>query len=160
MDKDRDPNRIKDDLRRHMDETRRSMSETVGEIKDELSSALDWKTYVRRYPEVYLVGGVLAGIVVGRAVKGLTLPERPEYPEYQDRPAPERRAEPEEFISSGPAPSKPAEESPMRKMGEMLAAAVIAQVAPVLSAALRRALGIAPAPAEEPPSETRKPWLH
>jgi hypothetical protein len=45
-------------------------------------------------------------------------------------------------------------------LGEILATAVIAQVAPVLSAALKRALGLGPAPMEEPPTETRKPWLH
>ena len=156
-DRDRDTGRVgsKEELRRHMDETRRSMSETVGEIKSELSSALDWRTYVRRYPEAYLVGGVLLGVVVGRMVKGRTLPEEPRY-----RPLPARRAEVEEFTPAPAAAPKPDEDSPLRRMGEMLATAVIAQVAPVLSSALRRALGFSSMPSEEPPAETRKPWLH
>jgi hypothetical protein len=56
----------KEELQKKMDETRHSIADTVGEIRQEFSSALTWKTYVQHYPgSCLLVGGAL-GWAIGR----------------------------------------------------------------------------------------------
>ena len=42
------------------------MAETVGEIKHELSEAVEWKTYVQRYPGTCLLAGGALGWILGR----------------------------------------------------------------------------------------------
>ena len=51
----------KEELQRRMDDTRHSMAETMGEIKHELSAAVEWRTYVQRYPGTCLLAGGALG---------------------------------------------------------------------------------------------------
>lgn len=73
MDKDRDSSvevNPKQELQREMERTRQSMSRTVDEIKGEISHALDWQTYLRRYPGAFLIGGGALGFIIGCAITG------------------------------------------------------------------------------------------
>jgi hypothetical protein len=58
----------KQELQREMERTRQSLSETVGEIGGEISEALDWQTYLNRYPGAFLIGGGALGFIIGRAL--------------------------------------------------------------------------------------------
>ena len=71
MDKDRDPTSqvgSRHELHREMERTRQSMSETVDEIKGNISHALDWQTYLKKYPRAFLIGGGVLGFIIGRAI--------------------------------------------------------------------------------------------
>jgi hypothetical protein len=57
-------------LQAQMDTARQSISETVSSLRMEIGQALDWQTYVRRHPGTCLVSGGLAGLLLGRAMKG------------------------------------------------------------------------------------------
>jgi len=141
MDKDREPSDVgKEELRRRMEETRQSVSETVDEIRDELSQALDWRTYVRRNPGAFLIGGAALGVIIGRAL----------------RPSPDggfQAAEPqvERAGMSG-------QESPLRRIGELVATGVATQMVPVISTLLKRAFGFGPPETEG--KEGARPWVH
>ena len=56
----------KEELQRRMDDTRHSMANTMGEIKQELSAAVDWETYIQRYPGTCLLAGGAIGWAIGR----------------------------------------------------------------------------------------------
>jgi len=146
----------KEELQRQMDETRRSMSETVDEIKDELSQALKWQTYVRRYPGAFLVGGGLVGVMLGRAIKGSGC----ELPGNEVRRGTignlRTSALNRSYRSSGENPT-------LRRVAELLTSAVIGQVVPILSAKLKKLMGADSYPASEETGRdrsSRESWLH
>ena len=56
----------KEEFQTRMDEGRHLMAETMGEIKHELSEAVEWKTYVQRYPGTCLLAGGALGWILGR----------------------------------------------------------------------------------------------
>jgi len=123
-----------------MEETRQSVSETVDEIRDELSQALDWRTYVRRHPGAFLIGGAALGVIIGRALR-----PSPDGGFHAAQPEVERAA-------------MPGQESPIRRIGELVATGVAAQMVPMISTALKRAFGFGP-PEPEREKGTR-PWVH
>jgi hypothetical protein len=156
MDKDRDSSgnvNSKEELHRQMDETRRSMSETVGEIKDELSQALKWQTYLRRYPGAFLVGGGLVGVMLGRAIKGSGC----ELPANEGRVGTLRTSSLDKsYRTSGENPT-------LRRVAELLTSAVIGQVVPILSAKLKKVIGADTYPPGEESGRDRpgkESWLH
>jgi len=159
MDIDRDSSgnvNSKEELHRQMDETRKSMSETVDEIKDELSQALKWQTYLRRYPGAFLVGGGLVGVMLGRAIKG----SRCELPRYEDHGGMigtlRTSALDKPYRTSGENPT-------VRRVAELLTSAVIGQVVPILSAKLKRLIGADSYPPGEESARNRsdrESWLH
>jgi hypothetical protein len=144
------------ELQRQMDETRKSMSETVDEIKDELSQALKWQTYLRRYPGAFLIGSGLVGVMLGRALKG----SGSELPGY------ERRSGISRAVRTGDSdrPYRLSGENPtLRRVAEMLTSAVIGQVVPILSAKLKKFMGAdSYGQGEESgrDSSSRESWLH
>jgi len=141
----------KEALQRQMDETRRSMSETVDEIKDELSQALKWQTYLRKYPGAFLVGGGVVGVMLGRAIKGsgADLPGNEGWRGTIGTPR----------TSAFDRSYRPSGENPtLRRVAELLTSAVIGQVVPILSAKLKKMIGAdSYAPGEE---RSRESWLH
>jgi len=159
MDKDRDSlgNVIsKEELQKQMDETRKSMSETVDEIKDELSQALKWQTYLRRYPGAFLVGGGIVGVMLGRAIKG----SGSELPGNKGRSGMSgtlrASASDGSYRFSGENPT-------LRRVAELLTSAVIGQVVPILSAKLKKLIGADPYPPGEETARdrsSRESWLH
>jgi hypothetical protein len=58
-----------EELRKHMEERRHSMARTVGQMRQEMEEALDWETYVRRYPGTVLMAAGTLGWIVGRHLK-------------------------------------------------------------------------------------------
>jgi hypothetical protein len=159
MDKDRDSSGnvdSKEELQRQMDVTRRSMSETVDEIKGELSQALKWQTYVRRYPGAFLIGGGALGVMLGRAMKG----SAPELPGSEGRVGTSGRLR-TSAIDRTYRPS--GENSTVRRVAEMLTSAVIGQAVPIISAKLKKLMGAESfAPDEESGRDRSKKesWLH
>jgi hypothetical protein len=159
MDKDRDSSgniSSKEELQKQMDETRRSMSETVDEIKDELSQALKWQTYVRRYPGAFLVGGGLVGVMLGRVIKG----SGSELPGNKGRSGMTGTLRTSALDGS----YRPSGENPtLRRVAELLTSAVIGQVVPILSAKLKKLIGTDSYPPSEESardSSSRESWLH
>ncbi len=63
-----DPARSVDieDLRRDIDATRASISRTASALRGKAGDAMQWQTYVERYPVSSLLGAVLLGAAVGR----------------------------------------------------------------------------------------------
>jgi len=143
-----------------MDKTRQSMSETVEEIKGELSQALKWQTYVRRYPGAFLIGGGVLGLMLGRAISGSDSSTRmaPSLPE--GRPAAEQ---PGEYYAGGAADQswQQPENPTLRRMADMMTSALIAQVVPILSNKLKRFLGAESSALDEAQAAPKKEtWLH
>src|SRR5262245_26163957 len=56
-----------------MDTTRRDIQETVEELKERVGEAVDWRSYVERYPLASLALALAAGILIGRRVGGAVL---------------------------------------------------------------------------------------
>ena len=52
-----------------MNEGRQLMGETMGEVKHELSEALEWKTYVQRHPGTCLLASGALGWILGRRLR-------------------------------------------------------------------------------------------
>jgi Protein of unknown function (DUF3618) len=59
-----------DRLRRDIEATRASLSGTVGELRRKASEAMQWQTYVERYPVPILAASALLGLAVGRRMAG------------------------------------------------------------------------------------------
>jgi hypothetical protein len=60
-------------LRRDIEATRASISRTAGELCGKAGEAMQWQTYVERYPGTILAAAVLVGVAVGRRLaRGLT----------------------------------------------------------------------------------------
>lgn len=120
----------KEELQRRMDETRHSMSDTVGEIRQELSAAVDWETYIQRYPGTCLLAGGAVGWAIGRKLAAI----QDHAPTYKFRE---------------PLPTQPSEPSPVSRMAEMVASSVFAQTLPLLAAKLRQFLAATASPVRE-----------
>jgi hypothetical protein len=57
------------ELRKDMEEVRRSMAQTLGEIRQEVATGLEWQRYVQRYPEVALAAAGGLGWMIGRSLR-------------------------------------------------------------------------------------------
>lgn len=57
-----------DRLRRDIEATRASISRTAGELRWKAGEAMQWQTYVERYPAPILAAAALVGIAVGRRI--------------------------------------------------------------------------------------------
>jgi hypothetical protein len=121
----------KEELQRRMDNTRHSMADTMGEIKQELSAAMDWETYVQRYPGTCLLAGGALGWAIGRKLGSL-----------QDEPAPS-------FVIREALPIQPSEPSTVTRMAEMVVSSVFAQALPLFAAKMRQFLAATTHPVRE-----------
>jgi hypothetical protein len=118
-------------LQRRMDDTRHSMANTMGEIKRELSAAVDWETYVQRYPGTCLLAGGAIGWAIGRRLAAIS-----------DEPTPS-------FVIREAVPIQPSEPSTVTRMAEMVASSVFAQALPLFAAKMRQFLGATAHPMRE-----------
>lgn len=152
MDKDRDPSGqvgSKQELQREMERTRQSMSETVDDIKGEISHALDWQTYLKRYPGACLIGGGALGFIIGRAITG----------SKQSRNVQNIHEQAAAFDGARDrSPKFSSEDSSIRRVIDMTASALLAQVVPIVSSKLRNLLGIHAVRDDESPQKDS--WLH
>ena len=57
-----------DRLRRDIDRTRADIAQTTGELRRKAGEAMQWQTYVERYPGPVLAGAALLGVAVGRRI--------------------------------------------------------------------------------------------
>jgi len=121
----------KQELQRRMDDTRHSMADTMGEIKQELSAAVEWETYVQRYPGTCLLAGGAIGWAIGRRLGALS-----------DEPTPS-------FVIREALPIQPFEPSTVTRMAEMVVSSVFAQALPLFAAKMRQFLGATPHPVRE-----------
>jgi hypothetical protein len=121
----------KEELQRRMDDTRHSMADTMGEIKHELSAAVDWETYVQRYPGACLLAGGAIGWAIGRRLGAIS-----------DEPTPS-------FVIREALPIQPSEPSTVTRMAEMVVSSVFAQALPLFAAKMRQFLGATPQPVRE-----------
>jgi hypothetical protein len=121
----------KEELQRRMDDTRHSMANTMVEIKQELSAAVDWETYIQRYPGACLLAGGAIGWAIGRKLGALS-----------DEPT-------SSFVIREAVPIQPAEPSTVTRMAEMVASSVFAQALPLFAAKMRQFLGGPPHPVRE-----------
>jgi hypothetical protein len=55
-------------LRRDIEATRASISRTAGELRRKASEAMQWQTYVERYPATILGAAVFVGVALGRRI--------------------------------------------------------------------------------------------
>lgn len=120
----------KDELQRRMDNTRHSMAVTVGEIKQELSAAADWETYVQRYPGTCLLAGGALGLAIGRKLGSIHEEAHPSFT---------REA----------LPIQPSEPSTVSRMAEMVVSSVFAQALPLFAAKMRQFLAATTNPVRE-----------
>jgi hypothetical protein len=114
-----------------MDDTRHSMADTLGEIKNELSAAVDWETYVQRYPGTCLLAGGAIGWAIGRRLSAMS-----------DEPTPS-------FVIREALPIQPSEPSTVTRMAEMVVSSVFAQALPLFAAKMRQFLGATSHPVRE-----------
>ncbi|MCI0628432.1 MAG: hypothetical protein L0387_43400 [Acidobacteria bacterium] len=112
----------KEELQKRMDETRHSMADTVGQIRQEFSQAVNWQTYVQRYPGACLLAGGALGWAIGRRLGAL---------QHDVNSA---------FTFHEALPVQPVEPSTISRMAEMVASSVFAQALPVLAAKMRQFL--------------------
>ena len=111
------------------------MSDTLGEIEGEISRAFDWQTYFRRHPGAILIGGGALGFIIGRAITGSGYIPNVKNIHRQDGAF-------DGTINRLPRPSS--EGSSIRRIIDMTASALLAQVVPILSSKLRSLLEIRP----------------
>jgi len=121
----------KEELQRRMQDTRHSMADTMGEIKHELSAAVDWETYVQRYPGTCLLAGGALGWVIGRKLGSI-----------QEERAPS-------FVIREALPVQPSEPSTITRMAEMVASSVFAQALPLFAAKMRQFVAATTSPVRE-----------
>ena len=121
----------KQELQRRMDDTRHSMADTMGEIKQELSAAVEWETYVQRYPGTCLLAGGAIGWAIGRRLGALS-----------DEPTPS-------FVIREALPLQPSEPSTVTRMAEMVVSSVFAQALPLFAAKMGQFLGATSHPVRE-----------
>lgn len=154
MDKERNPSGQvdpKEGLLREMERTRQSMSQTVDDMKGEISQAFEWQTYLRRYPGALLIGSGALGFIIGRAIttsgKCRKLKDV-----HEQTPA---------FDGNRERSSRPShEDSNIRRVVDMTASALLAQVVPIVSSKVRSLLGIHPAGGGSGESRQQDSWLH
>jgi hypothetical protein len=117
----------KEELQKRMDDTRHSMAETMGEIKNELSEAAEWRTYVQRYPGSCLLAGGALGWILGRGLGSL-------------RQSPSLAAQPH---------FQPSESATFPRMANKVVSTVLAEALPLLAAKMRRFSNVTTHPAKE-----------
>jgi hypothetical protein len=141
----------KQELQREMERTRQSLSETVGEIGGEISEALDWQTYLNRYPGAFLIGGGALGFIIGRALTA----------SRSSRVVRNVHEKAAVFDRDPDFPSKLSfEESGLRRVIDMTASALLAQVVPIVSSKLRSLLGIHSVESRGDDFPHKDSWLH
>jgi hypothetical protein len=136
MDKNRDAAgqvNSKQELHREMQRTRQSMSETLGDIEGEISYALDWQTYVRRHPGACLIGSGAVGFIIGRAIQGSGQSRNVKNLHHAGEVFDGARTRSRMFSSK---------DSSVRRVIDMAALALLAEVAPIVSSKLKDLLGI------------------
>ena len=121
----------KEELQRRMDDTRHSMADTMGEIKHELSAAVDWETYIQRYPGTCLLAGGAVGWAIGRRLAAIS-----------DEPT-------ASFVIREALPVQPSEPSTVTRMAEMVVSSVFAQALPLFAAKMKQFLGATTGPVRE-----------
>ena len=121
----------KEELQRRMHDTRHSMADTMGEIKQELSAAVDWETYIQRYPGTCLLAGGAIGWAIGRRLGAIS-----------DEPT-------QSFVIREALPIQPSEPSTVTRMAEMVVSSVFAQALPLFAAKMRQFLAATPQPVRE-----------
>jgi hypothetical protein len=121
----------KEELQRRMKDTRHSMADTMGEIKHELSAAVDWETYVQRYPGTCLLAGGALGWAIGRKLGAI-----------QEERAPS-------FVIHDAVPVQPSEPSTITRMAEMVVSSVFAQALPLFAAKMRQFVAATTHPVRE-----------
>jgi hypothetical protein len=139
----------KQELQREMERTRQSLSETVGEIGGEISEALDWQTYLNRYPGAFLIGGGALGFLMARAITGCGYSRNVKTVHDQAAAFGGDRGSPK--VSEG---------SSIRRVIDMTASALLAQVVPIVSSKLRSLLGIHSVEGRGSDSPHKDSWLH
>jgi hypothetical protein len=100
-----------DRLRHDIDATRASIAETVGEVRQKVGEAMQWQTYVDRYPAPVLAAAAFIGVVAGRRLaRRVATSER--------RPGPDPRFgpgwDPAEADPQAPGPARARLEPPDR----------------------------------------------
>jgi hypothetical protein len=93
----------------------------MSEIREEVSKAFHWRTYVRRYSAACLLTGGIFGLVIGRAIRG-RLSQNSHVPEVHL------------------ATLESTEPSALTRMAEMAVASVFAHLIPSVSAKVRQFL--------------------
>jgi hypothetical protein len=111
------------------------MSDTLGEIEGEISRAFDWQTYVRRHPGAFLIGGGALGFIIGRAITGSGYSRNVKNVHHQGGAF---------DGTTDQSPKLSSEGSSIRRIIDMTASALLAQVVPILSSKLRSLLEIRP----------------
>jgi len=101
-----------EEFQMRVNEQRPLMAETMGEIKHELSEAVEWKTYVQRHPGTCLLAGGALGWMLGRGLRSF-------------RKSP--------LSSSQPQPPT----QPSASAGKVVSA-VLAEALPLIAAKMRR----------------------
>src|SRR4030095_11082524 len=109
----------KEELQRRMDDTRHSMANTMGEIKQELSAAVDWETYIQRYPGNCVLAGSALGGAIGRRLAAIS-----------DEPTPS-------FVIREALPVQPSEPSTVTRIAEMVVSPVFAPALPFFESSKR-----------------------
>jgi hypothetical protein len=69
---DEDGNVSTTELRAAMEATRRSIHDTVEQLRDRMGEAMDWRSYIERYPMASLTMAAGTGIFLGRRLGALT----------------------------------------------------------------------------------------
>lgn len=69
---DEDGNVTTTELRAAMEGTRRSIHDTVEELRHRMGEAMDWRSYIERYPMASLTIAAGTGMVLGRRLGSLT----------------------------------------------------------------------------------------
>jgi hypothetical protein len=62
------------ELREAMEATRRSIQDTVEELRHRVGEAMDWRSYIERYPMASLTMAAGTGIIIGRRLGSLAEP--------------------------------------------------------------------------------------
>ena len=101
-----------------MNEGRHLMGETMGEIKHELSEAVEWKTYVQRHPGTCLLASGALGWILGRRLRSF-------------RQAPLSSSQPE-------LPVQPYDSSTFSRTADKIVSSVLAEALPLIAARIKR----------------------
>ena len=101
-----------EEFQMRVNEQRHLMAETMGEIKHELSEAVEWKTYVQRHPGTCLLAGGALGWMLGRRLRS-------------SRQSPLSSSQPE-------PPTQPSASA------DRVVSAVLAEALPLIAAKMRR----------------------
>jgi hypothetical protein len=129
------------------------MSETVDEIKGNISHALDWQTYLKKYPGAFLIGGGVLGFIIGRAItrSGYSPKIEGVY---------ERAAAFDNCRERDPTPGFSPKDSSIQRVIDMTVSALLAQVLPIASSKLRDLLGSHAVEGGSDDSPLKDSWLH